>query len=75
MVSKKELRKLFKLARKMARWMEHNGVGHADMYAFGPDENDNLSDAYRDKWYIGVTAHNGDERVVDISKFLTEDEL
>ena len=72
MVSKKESRKLFKIGRKMARWMSRNGVEHADVFAFS---HGSMLDDYKDKWFISVTAHNGDMRVVDISKFLTEDEL
>lgn len=73
MVSKKESRKLFKLGRKMARWMRRNGVEHADMFAFAPNENDGPET--RGKWYVNVVACNGDKRIVHASKFLTEDEL
>lgn len=75
MVSKKESRKLFKIGRKMARWMRRNGVEHADVFAFSPDNHGSMLDDYKDKWFISVTAHNGNVRVVEISKFLTEDEL
>ncbi len=72
MTDKKIEQKLLERVRKLARWMERNGIDHVNMFAFSPD---NAPSIHGGDWFVSATASVGEKRVANVSGFYGGDEL